>query len=269
MARRVERIDLKSPFVRVLLYGQPGSGKTRTVGTASLDERTAPCLMLDSGGNPVSIREYDPLPDIISITKLADYNPIYEWLAAGQPMDNPIVSDFNLNPPYKSLVIDGITEVQRMSFKTVIGTTNVGPGTIGASAEIQHFNKVLGQMVTFANLFFGLQIHVFMTSLERENQDQMTGAITFKPLLWGQSAGEVPGYAYSVGRMLHRAKLDNRQKKAIEVTEDPVGEDVTAVAFFMPSGKFMAKDQTGTLGAFMIDPSVTKMLDLIMAGTKP
>lgn len=266
MARRVQRVDLKSPYARILLYGQPGSGKTRCVGSASLDERTSPCLMLDSGGNPVSIRDYDPLPDIVTIEKLEEYNPIYEWLAAGQPADSPVVTKLELSPPYKSLVIDSITETQRMSFKTVIGTTKAGPGTIAASAEIQHFNKVLGQMVTFANLFFSLQMHVFMTSLERENQDQMTGAITYKPLLWGQSAGEVPGYAYSVGRMIHRAKMDNREKRATQITEDP-NEDVTAVAFFMPSGKFMAKDQTGSLPPFMFDPTVTKILDMIMAGT--
>lgn len=267
MARKVRRVDLQSPYVKVLFYGQPGSGKTRTVGTASLDERTSPCLMIDVSGNPVSIRDYEPLPDIISISKLSEFNPIYEWLATGQPEDNQLVSDFELSPPYKSLVVDGITEVQRMSFRTVIGTTAVGPGSIPASAEIQHFNKVLGQMVTFANLFFSLPMHVFMTSLERENQDQMTGAITYKPLLWGQSSGEVPAYAFTVGRLIHRAKLDGRMKRAIEITEDPVGEDISTVAFFMPSGKFMAKDQTGTLGQFMVDPTVTKMLDLIMAGT--
>lgn len=267
MAHRIERVDLNSPYVKMLFYGQPGSLKTRTVGTAALDERTFPCLWLDSGGNPVSIRDYDQLPDIISISKLDEYNPIYEWLSVGQPIDHQFVRDFELNPPYKSLVIDGITETQRMSFAKVIGNLKAGPGTIQASAEIQHFNKVLGQMVTFANLFYSLPMHVFMTSLERENQDQVTGLITYKPLLWGQSAGEVPGYAYTVARMMHRAKMSNKEKRATAITEDPDGENVSGVAFFMPSGKFMAKDQTGSLPPFMFDPTVTKMLDLIMAGT--
>jgi hypothetical protein len=267
MARRITRKYLKSPYARVMLYGQPGSGKTRTVGTASLDERSAPCLMLSSAGNPESISDYDPLPDIIEIEALKEYNPIYEWLAAGQDPNSPVVKEMDLRPPYKSLVVDGITETQRMSFQVVVGTTMTGPGSIPPTAEIQHFNKVLGQMVNFARLFFSLPMHVFITSLEREDRDQMTGAITYKPLLWGQSAGEVPGYALSVGRMVHRAKMDSKMKKAMSVAEDPVGENVTSVAFFLPSGKFQAKDQTGTLGDWMQNPTVAKMLDLIMAGT--
>lgn len=252
----------KDEYLKILLYGQPGSTKTRTACTAALDPRMSPVLMLEQGGNPLSIREYEKLPDIIHIEKLEEYNPFYEWLAAGQPPDAPIVKLFDLKPPYKTVIIDSITEVQRYSFNIVTGNTKAGPGTIPASTEIQHFNKVLGQMVTFARLFFGLpNMHVILTSLEREDRDEATGVIMYKPLLWGQSGGEVAGYAYLVGRLVHRARLAGKE---LRLVEDAISEKTISVALFQPTGKYVAKDQYGCMGAYMADPSMTKLLNLLV-----
>ena len=38
MAKR--NVNLSNPYLRILFYGDPGSTKTRTSGTACLDERT-------------------------------------------------------------------------------------------------------------------------------------------------------------------------------------------------------------------------------------
>lgn len=277
MAHRVAMSSLRNPLIKALFYGQPGSGKTRTVATAAQDERLAPVLMLEQGGNPISIRSYTRAPDIVHMDGLAEFNPIYEWLAKGQPADHTVAEKLELNPPYRTLVIDSITEVQRMSFGTVVGTTGTGPGSIPSTAEIQHFNKVLAQMVTFARLFFSLPMNVILTSLERDDKDETTGTIMHKPLLWGQSSGEVSGYAYLVARLVHRARLDNKTKMAVDkavelkIVEDPITDTTVSVALFQPSGKYIAKDQYGALGPFMADPTMTKILDKIlasMAGTQ-
>jgi hypothetical protein len=273
MASRITRIQLESPYIKALFYGQPGSTKTRTVATAAMDERLSPVLMLDSSGNPISIRNYPQLPDIVQIDSLTEYNPIYEWLAAGQPEEHGVPKSLDLHPPvpYKTVIIDGVTGVQRMSFSIVIGTTKAGPGTIQESAEFQHFNKVLAQMVTFAKLFYSLHMNVLITSLEREDVDEATKTIHYKPLLWGQSAGEVPGYAYLVSRLVHRARLENKDKMDLEeahrlhIIEDSIGVGTVSVALFRPTGKYIAKDQYGKCGPFMVNPTMTKILDKILA----
>lgn len=260
MASRVHEFDMQ--YLKILLYGQAGSTKTRTAGTAALDDRLAPVLMLEQGGNPLSLRKYPKRPDIIHIDKLEEYNPFYAWLSSGQPKDDPVVKLFDLHPPYRTLVIDSITEVQRYSFGTVTGNVRAGPGTIPAQVERQHFNKVLGQMTTFARLFFELPMHVILTSLEREDKDETTGLISYKPLIWGQSAGEVAGYAYLVARLVHRAKL---QGKDLRLVEDGITDETVSVALFTPTGKYVAKDQYGCMGPYMADPTIPKMLDLLLA----
>ncbi len=257
MARRVDtQVEM---YFRALFYGKPGSTKTRTAYTAVFHEDFSPVLGLNAAGNPISIREYDPQPDIIEIEQLADVNAPYDWILGGQLKNHPLVKQFDLNPPYKTLVVDGITDLQRMSFAQVTGNKDLQPGSHPVKVQRQHFGSVLGQMVNFAKLYYSLPIHIIMTSLEKTVVNDMTGAVTYSPLLWGQSDTEVPGYAYVVARLTHRA---GATKKELRVVED-VTDDTTSIAFFKPGGTFYAKDQYGVLGSWMADPSIPKMAELI------
>jgi hypothetical protein len=247
------------PYLRLLLYRKPGSTKTRTAGTAVFDERTHPVLYLNAAGNPISIREYDPAPDVIEIEQLKDVNEPYDWIRKGQPENHPFVKRLDLNPPYKTLVVDQLTDVQRMSFAHVTGNKNLAPGNHPERVQRQHFGSVLGQMVNFAKLYFDLPLHVIMTCLEKTTVNELTGAVTYSPLLWGQSDTEVPGYAYCVARLVHRSQTS---KKVLRIVED-VDDSTVSVAFFTPGGTFYAKDQYGALGPWMADPSIPKMVDLI------
>ena len=48
--------------------------------------------------------------------------------------------------------------------------------------------------------------------------------------------------------------------KMDEVTD----AEIVSVALFKPTGKYVAKDQYFRLGDYMVNPSIPKMLDLIM-----
>ncbi len=267
--KRVTRGEFSSPYLKILLYGEYGSTKTRTAATAALDERLSPVLMLNSGGNPIAIRDYEKQPDILTLDDLKEYNIPYEWLAGGQDPDHPFCDKFDLNPPYKTVIVDSVTEVQRMSFSFVTGNTRIGPGDIPQSVEIQHFNKTLGQMVTFARLYYGLPMNVIMTSLEKYDKDEVTGAVMHRPLIWGQASSEIGGYAYIVARLVHRARIDNKlrmradQQAKVGIAEDPIDSETVSVALFEPTGKYVAKDQYGVLGPYMVNPTMTKILDAI------
>lgn len=250
-------------YLRLLLYGMPGSTKTRTACTAALDDRSYPCLHLNAKGNVLSIREYERKPDVIDMETMKDFNDPYNWLVRGQPEDHPFALKYELNPPYKCVIIDSITETQRMSFNDQVG--HVGPGDMPSRVNRQHFGNTLSQMINLSKLYFSLpKIHVIMTSLERRDLNEATGAIDSSPLLWGQSNSEVGGYAYAVGRMIHRASLPTHQLKVLEAVADKEeGTEFVSVALWRPSGSYVAKDQYGVLGEYMINPTITKILDAI------
>lgn len=248
----------QSEYLKLLLYGQPGSTKTRTAGSAALDERTSRVLWLDIGGNPLSIRDYAQQPDILEIEKLTDLNPVYNWLNGGQKPEAPIVKQYDLQPPYKTVVVDGVTDLQRFSFAAVTGNTAAGPGDHGSRIEQQHYGSVLAQMTTMARLFFKLPMHVIITALERDTVDRATDTVIYRPLLLGQSATEVAGYAYAVIRLMHVSRLGAKQKR-----EGEVNTDTTSIALFKPTANMVAKDQYGTLGESMTDPTITKIYNRI------
>jgi hypothetical protein len=263
MAKRVRAEQ--SSYAKMLFYGKPGSTKTRTVGSAALDKRMAPVLMLDIGGNPLSIRDYPVQPDIIQIDEMADLNPVYSWLLAGQPQDR-YAEKMELTPGYKTVIVDGITDLQRYSFAQVVGNMKKLPGDIPIATQIQHHQGVLAQMTNFARLFFKLEMHVLVTALEKEVMDP-NGITMYGPLLTGQAPGEVSVYPYVVSRLVHRAKIDKREARDSKLPEDPNGQTIS-VAFFTPSARIMAKDQYGIGVPWMVDPTMTKMLDLAAASVE-
>lgn len=247
-------------YLRLLLYGEPGSTKTRTAATAALDERTSPVLMLNAGGNPISFRDYPTMPDVLEIEELKDLNPVYNWLINGQRPSDPIVDKFQLTPGYKTVILDSMTDLQRMSLGKVSGSDDLLPGDMPPDNDYRYFGKVLSQMVKVAMWFYErLQLNVIMTALEHSDKNEATGTITYKPLIWGQSSVEVAGYAYIVARMVHRTRIGDKAG----MREDAVSQNATSVALFKPSGIYVAKDQTGRLGNGMTDPTITKILDKI------
>ena len=264
----MKRINPQSEPLRVLFYGLPGSTKTRTACTACNDPRTSPVLMLEMAANIVAIRDFSVQPDIIRIEKLEDFTPIYDWLAKGQPV-NEFSDSLGLKPPYRTLIVDQITDTQRMVFNKATGNlaTALQAGVIPSPSQIQHFGQVLGYMVKFIDLFYKLPMHVIVCCQERVDKDEQTGATMAMPLLWGQSATEVASYAYLVARLIHRSRVQNMATIKLAIGEMP--EDATSVALFMPSGKYVAKDQygmkneKGDIMPYMVDPSVPKMLDAI------
>lgn len=257
----------EEPFGKFLFYGLPGSGKTRLAGTAALDDRSWPALWVDIAGNPMSIRDYTRQPDIIRIEGLAECNPIYNWLAQGQDPNHVFAQSMGLgqNGPYKTVVIDQLTELQRLSFNLQTGSDNVGPGSFPNRVERQHFGNVLAQMVRFANLFYALPMHVIINVQEKMDKDEITGSISVRPFLWGQSDTEVGSYAYVVGRLVSRSVISGA---ALKIMED-VDDNTTSVALFAPSAKYVAKDQYGKLPSYMADPSMSRILDCIFGSQHP
>lgn len=261
----MKRVKPLNEHLKILLYGQPGSGKTRTAATANLDPRTGPVLHVDCAGNPVSIRDYSPLPDILRVDKMSDLNLIYDFLQKGQKPEHTIVKEYGLKPPYKTLVFDGVTELQRYSFAAVTGQATRGPGDIPTAYQRQHFGSVLSQMTNFARLFFSLPMHVIITALEKEERDEGTGSFYYRPLLLGQSAGEIAGYAFIVARMVHRARLDVRTLREMG---DAINAPTAVVALFQPAGRYYAKDQTGALPPYIIGPTVGEVYNRVF-GAEP
>jgi len=262
----------RDAYLKWFCYGDPGAGKTTLFGTACDDARTSPVLWLDCGGNPESIRNRPNLPTFVVIEEVADLSPIYAWLKAGQPMEVPSKDGTSmrkpvfvkkceelgipLTAPYKTVVLDGYTELQRIAVNEIVGNVGKLPGDDLAKVELQQWGDALNRIVYVTQLFTKLPMHVLTTCLEDDKTDSKAQTIRTVPWLWGQAKEEVPGYNLLVTRMIRYVELPQQSKKLFD-------GDVYSVVFIDQLGNFMAKEQYGKLPKYMAVPTVTKFLDAI------
>lgn len=249
-------------------YGDPGSGKTTFLATAQDEPRTSPVFWIDCGGNPESIRNRAHLPPVmVTLEKTKDLNDIYDWFAGGQKPEHRLVKtlvDVGLTLPserFKTIVFDGYTEFQRLRMDEVLG--NVGKKAVDDlnKAQIQHWGEVLSTMTYVSRLFFGLSdVGVLISALERQEQDQLSGTFSYSPALWGQSRSAVPTYSLMIGRVVRRSKMGSQEKK-------DVGDDTYSVVYFDQVGRFLAKDQYGSLPKYLANPTITAVMDAVYGKT--
>ena len=260
MAIRRDPTEL-GKYLKLFVYGQPGCGKTRLVATTVEDPRFGNCLMLEAFGNPVSLRKVAH-PDIISIEGLSDFNDPYDWLLNGQDPKHPYCKQMGLKPPYKTLIIDGTTEVQRYIVRTVTRDLDIGPGDLTSAMQRQGFGQLLGTLLHWASLFVNLDMNVILTGLEALKTPE--GAIAHtEPLIWGQAGLEICGYVYMVMRLSVKARVDPEFKGQLDVAS----ADTERVGQIWPTLRTYAKDQYDCGIDYIVNPTMSKIMDLVEPGS--
>lgn len=254
----MKRTIPNTAYLRILLEGRSGATKTRTAYSATLDPRAQSVLAIDAGGQPRSIADYRPEPNIISVESVADLTRIYNWLRRGQPAGDSLVREMELTPPYRTLIIDGFTEIQRLVIAGITGDAMKGAPDV--SKERSMYNTILAQTMGIAQAYYSLPMHVIGTVLEGERQEGENGPTFYRPLMVGQSREQLASYAEIVGRMMHIDRVSGAVRKAIDAEVTP---DTISVAVFKSNPRHDAKDQTGRLDDIIIDPTISKVMDLL------
>ncbi len=282
---KVESLN-EAPLIRALFYGDSGSGKTRLIGSAMECAATSPLLVLNARGQPISLRAYDPRPLVLTIEKMTDFNVVWDWFMAGQP-----THDWNPGQPpkttvdemceylyhlphytspegvyregspskFKSIAIDSITQVQRISLDGVVGNAQKKPGDMPQQTQIQHWGRTLAQLTKLADLFYQLPVNVFINALTRHNEIKALGITMYHPFLWGQSALEVPSYAELVGRLVTVESLSTRKVQGLMQAEG-MTEEPFNVLLTRGGRNFIAKWQGVTdPPEFVINPTIARI----------
>lgn len=167
--------DIGEDYGRWMIHGPQGSGKTRLASTIA---ELGPTLFIDLTGEK-GIRSFRGAPYVRNIkiarpTSVTALDDVFWWLAAG-------------HHPFKAVVVDSLTAVQKMTMRFLLGHSETAVREIkqgSAPADIRTWGQALDVMQDTATFWYGLAdgdrkqpIHVVMTAQTKITEDEETGNV--------------------------------------------------------------------------------------------
>lgn len=263
-----ESLNEKAEYLRLLVYGLPGSGKTWFGASAGTSPLTTPALFVNYKSQIASVREYpNLLPGglkIITLDKYDDINIVYNWLK-GVPSKS-FDKLFDGQKP-KTLIIDSITELQRTEILIGAGA-ELGKEVlkVGALSPV-HPKKWLAILDLFSLLarqtIHSLPMHVVFSCLQKDIFKPHTKNIMeqvlddSRPFLQGQGKDIVPAYALTV------MQLQAAKPGQIAMAGDKKVEVFNWGNLSRTSVASMNKDQTGRFPKRIANPTIPKMVKML------
>lgn len=218
----MDQIHEEGRWLRLMGYGQPGTGKTWFGASAAFDELTTPCLFLEYRSQIASLRSDPRIAAaiekkdlvILRLEAYAELNHVYTFLKTGK--QKQLAERFEGVMP-ASVVLDSVTELQRTE---VLRRGGNEEGVFLAeieSPEIGGWNKLLNQFALLARLFYDpdLACHMIFLALEQVEYGRVVGpsgkptletkVTGFGPALQGAAQSQVPAYALTLMRLVRAA----------------------------------------------------------------
>lgn len=217
-------------FIKALIAGTPGAGKTRVSATFP-----NPLIASAEGGlmsiaeKGVPYVEIDSIADLIGVRSIVESDAETREELIGAPVD--------------TVVIDTIDTVQKLLVAERLAETKQD------SMKIQDWGWLGNQMTSIITGFRSCDMHVVFTCHIKDKQDAETGRTWFEPDLQGQISNQIPGMVDLAlvlrSRSLSRA---NEETNEIEKTLD-------RYMLAAPTDQFdWVKDRSGKLPAeFNVD----------------
>lgn len=235
IAKRAKSVDDASPWVKVLPYGNPGTGKTRLSATApnvliidTNEQGTRSAV--GSGATVVEAESWDDVADA------------YWWMKSGKHK-------------FESLAIDGLPGMQRMAMDFVLGEAEArNPDRPSKQPDKRDYGRAGTLMAGMLLAYRNLPMHVIMTSTVRTIKDDDTGEVVSITLdLPAQVRGVALGCCGIMGPMVptqRKVRSNGRIKK--------VWTDTMHVG---PDSVYETKDRTNVLGPVILRPTIPMMIE--------
>lgn len=248
MTTIAEKLGAKPPdqsveYANILIYGDPGTGKTRLMGTAGESGLTGPIIVADVEGGVITLRKM-PGIEVVQIRSMDQFEKLINALAN------------DTSKYYKCLGVDGITELQKLDMGTVMKQAKLtarNPENVDEDVPSpREWGKSGERLRRILRAARDLEIHTIFTALEAQETDQQTDITRYYPSIPGKLKNELSGFFDIVGRL---------EAKSIP------GKPGEVVRTFQTAktNKVAAKDRFDVLPQVMENPTIPQIWELITA----
>jgi phage nucleotide-binding protein len=241
-----ESLQVQSPdevvdWLNVLIYGDPGAGKTWLAGTAEDHPDTNPVLVLDVEGGVTTIRhrkvDVIPVRSMPQVEKI--YNKLYHSIENGRIY-------------YRTVVLDSLTELADLDMRFIMKEAyERNPEKVDIDVPSQReWGKNRSHIRRIVRAFRDLPCHVIMTASVATLQEEGQPTRYF-PGFAGKLRTEVPGFMDIVGYLYSENKTGviNRKLQVVGTR------------------RVQAKDRTSTLGGSLENTTISEIWNHIISGT--
>jgi len=254
-----DKLQVKSPselvdWINMLIYGEPGVGKTYLCGTAQDHPDTAPVLYLDIDGGITTLRHRTSL-DVKAVrsiekikrgeSEILGINEIYELLFQSIDRETGKI-------PYGTVVIDRLDELADIDMRYIMRDAfNRKPESVDIDVPSpREWGINRSHIRKLVRAFRDLPCHViFVAGVATTAEEGQP--IKYYPGFAGKLRTELPGFVDIVGYYYNDNSTGELQRKIQ----------------FQGTRRVQAKDRTGSLGGELVDPTIPVIWEMIQTNT--
>lgn len=221
-------------YLNMLVYGEPGVGKTHLLGTAQDHKMTSPLLVIDIDGGITTLRHRKDI-DVIQVRSVKQLIDAYRTLFNAIPSDGKKF-------PYGTVGIDTFSELQQLDLKEVMYSFAKINDKIDPDVPDQRgYGKSGTHMRDLCRAFRDLPCNVIFnchSATDRDNNMRLLQQIK----LVGKLRVDIPGFMDIVG--YYR-----------------MGDDGERLMQFQKTDTTIAKDRTGAFDPVEVNPTIPILWD--------
>ena len=261
-ALREEDLVELSRYLRLLIWGEPGTGKTTMGASACLDPISAPVLFCDYKSQVGSLASNPEFLEkiqtgdliIVQLAEYKDLEAVFTWLKKGRGSNGSLDGLMkglghadDMMP--KTIVVDSITELQATEVMRRAGNTVGSFKTELDMPEIRDWGKIKNQFTLLGDLFYKLPYHMIFCGLEETDYAEAEigkppKVVGYRLALQGASQRLFPAYAMTIIR-LERAGVNAKGIFNKGTTDSSLSK---------------VKEQTGKIPKEMFNPTIPQLV---------
>ena len=259
---RLESTQRRERYLKLLIYGNYGVGKTYLAGTASNVDAMQDVLIVNAEGGDLTLNEFEGIDEITTPDfrtlgrineflkqhcKARDEDDVDRLRALEASVRGCEPEEIDEPRRFRTVIVDSLTELEAYCFNQLLGitdTTRLDEETQSEEwAEYKKNNKMMQRVV---RAFRDLPMHVICIASEQYSQDEAK-RYKFSPDLTGKLSKKIQGAFDMVGYLAIGKEGDNTVRR-LYVSPSP-------------QGKYDAKHRySGFKGEYFNNPTIGKIL---------
>lgn len=245
---KIESATELEPFIRMLIYGGTGTGKTYLACTACKVPEMSPVLLMDLERGHMTVRGWENL-DVLVVPEKAPEPGAPFGMAL---FERGIMMLEQEDNKYKTVVIDGLTELHYLMMQERLGFVGQ-KSSDWYVPELRDWLYLTNRMRRLLRRLRSLDIHIIMTALDQSIEDAIGAGgkeIHTKINIAGKLADEVGAQFDIIGYL------------RVRVIRKVGDAETTRILQTQPFSRRAAKDRSGRLPVEMEDPTMARIYDL-------